>query len=198
MLFSIFPIVFYQKRGWMPASASCSLPLIGTVIDACLSGLALFTNSQVDQKNSTRNRKQSQKIAFPAPWPAGSSILVVFINYIPESYLMYAASAVAANTVLRFAFAAASQLFTQYMFDAPGRGGAGSLIGGVGVLLMPTPFVFHKYGTAIRARSRFAPTEETPPHPMADEENVLNAASRRQASERKEKPIDESTRGLRN
>ncbi|CEP64178.1 MFS transporter LALA0_S10e04192g [Lachancea lanzarotensis] len=88
-------------------------------------------------------------------------IFVTFINYIIDSYLMFAASAVAANTVLRSATAAASPLFTQYMFDALGVGGAGSLIGGIGVLLMPIPFVFYKYGAVIRARSKFAPTDDT-------------------------------------
>ncbi|KAK9364602.1 MFS general substrate transporter [Lipomyces kononenkoae] len=195
MLFSIYPIVFQQKRGWNAGVGE--LPLIGTVIGACLGGLALFINSQIDQKKSTRNRKSVPEDRLPGAMVGGvmfavtifwfawtaeynsvhwavptvasiflaTSILlifVVFISYIIDSYLMYAASAVATNTVLRSACAAASPLFTQYMFDALGVGGAGSLIGGVGVLLMPIPFVFYKYGAAIRARSKFATMDETP------------------------------------
>ena len=75
---------------------------------------------------------------------------------------MFAASALAANTVARSAAGAASPLFTQYMFDALGVGGGGSLIGGVAVLLAPIPFVFYKYGEPIRKRSKFAPTEQRP------------------------------------
>ena len=85
--------------------------------------------------------------------------MLSFINYLIDSYLMFAASAVAANTVIRSACAAASPLFTQYMFDALGVGGGGSLIGGVGVLLAPIPFIFYRYGPAIRKRSSFAPTD---------------------------------------
>ena len=74
--------------------------------------------------------------------------------------MMYAASAIAANTVCRSALGAVAPLFTEQMFTALGVGGAGSLIGGVAVLLAPIPFMFWKYGAKIRARSKFAPTTE--------------------------------------
>ena len=73
---------------------------------------------------------------------------------------MFAASALAANTVCRSMGGAAAPLFTQYMFDALGVGGGGSLIGGFAALLAPIPFIFYKYGGPIRERSRFAPTPE--------------------------------------
>jgi hypothetical protein len=47
------------------------------------------------------------------------------------------------------------------MFDTLGVGGAGSLIGGVGILLMPIPFIFYRYGSAIRTRSKYAATDRT-------------------------------------
>lgn len=92
-----------------------------------------------------------------------SSILLVFVaylNYITDSYLMFAASALAANTICRSACGAAAPLFTDYMFSAMGVGGGGSLIAGVACLLAPIPFVFYRYGEPIRKRSRFAPTED--------------------------------------
>lgn len=72
---------------------------------------------------------------------------------------MYAASAIAANTVLRSAAGAAAPLFTRQMFSALGIGGGGSLVGGVGAVLAIIPFAFYKYGRKIRERSKFAPTE---------------------------------------
>ena len=85
-------------------------------------------------------------------------IFVGFINYLVDVYITYAASAVAANTIVRSACGAAAPLFTQYMFDALGIGGGGSLIGGVAVLLAPIPFIFYRYGEEIRRRSSFATT----------------------------------------
>lgn len=87
-------------------------------------------------------------------------IFVGFLNYLVDTYLMYAASAIAANTVARSACGAAAPLFTNYMFEALGIGGGGSLIGGVATLLAVIPFAFYKYGGAIRRRSKFAPTDD--------------------------------------
>jgi MFS transporter, DHA1 family, multidrug resistance protein len=86
-------------------------------------------------------------------------IFVAYLNYLTDTYLMYTASAMAANTIARSAAGASAPLFTNQMFSALGIGGGGSLIGGVAVLLAPIPFVFYKYGERIRIKSRFAPTE---------------------------------------
>jgi DHA1 family multidrug resistance protein-like MFS transporter len=125
---------------------------------------------------------QYNSIHWIAPTLAGvflsTSILLIFVaylNYLTDTYLMYAASALAANTVCRSACGAAAPLFTQYMFDALGVGGGGSLIAGVACLLAPIPFVFYKYGEPIRRRSKFAPTEE--------DENKKNEAEQRRDEE---------------
>ncbi|KZS90135.1 MFS polyamine transporter [Sistotremastrum niveocremeum HHB9708] len=86
-----------------------------------------------------------------------SLIFISLITYIIETYLMYSASALAANTVIRSAVAAAFPLFTVQMFDNLGVQWASTLIGGIAILLAPTPYIFWKYGHRIRARSRFAP-----------------------------------------
>lgn len=88
---------------------------------------------------------------------AGSMLLifVIYVNYIVDTYTVYAASAIAANTIARYAFAASVPLFTDQMFDAMGIGGGGSLIAGCAALLAPVPFVFWKYGKKIRAKSKY-------------------------------------------
>lgn len=88
-----------------------------------------------------------------------ASILLVFVayvSYIVETYTVQSASAIAANSVARYAFSAAVPLFTQQMFGALDVGPGGSLIAGVATLLSVVPFVFWKYGKQIRRRSRFA------------------------------------------
>ncbi|KAM0702762.1 hypothetical protein Q7P35_010194 [Cladosporium inversicolor] len=108
-----------------------------------------------------------------------SSILLVFVaylNYITDSYLMYAASALAANTICRSAAGSAAPLFTDFMFESMGVGGAGSLIAGVACLLAPIPFIFYRYGEPIRKRSKFAPTEDAEGE-KRDEENQAGSIS---------------------
>lgn len=102
---------------------------------------------------------------------------------------MFAASALAANTVCRSACGAAAPLFTQYMFDALGVGGGGSLIGGVATLLAPIPFVFYKYGGPIRERSKFAPSPTT----KADKKEEEGDGQREQGLESAESTVLEES-----
>ena len=97
---------------------------------------------------------------------------------------MYAASAIAANTIARSACGAAAPLFTHQMFSALGVGGGGSLIGGVATVLSIIPFMFYKYGKQIRIRSKFAPTSEKQAQRVADEEAAVDASN----SEMEESP----------
>jgi MFS transporter, DHA1 family, multidrug resistance protein len=96
-------------------------------------------------------------------------IFVSFLNYLVDTYLMYAASAIAANTVIRSAAGATAPLFTNQMYAKLGVGGGGSLVGGVATLLAVIPFAFYRYGERIRIKSKFAPTQQKKP-PRNDEE----------------------------
>lgn len=100
-------------------------------------------------------------------------LFVAYLNYLVDTYKQYAASAIAANTVIRSACGAAAPLFTNQMFAALGIGGGGSLIGGVAAVLAVIPFLFYKYGRQIREKSPFAPVEGPPkekPSRKPDEE----------------------------
>lgn len=103
----------------------------------------------------------------------GASLLLIFVGflgYLVDTYLMYAASAIAANTIARSACGAAAPLFTNQMFSTLGVGGGGSLVGGVATVLAIIPFMFYKYGKQIRANSKFAPTNLKPKEKQRDEE----------------------------
>ncbi|GAA5844249.1 hypothetical protein JCM9279_001738 [Rhodotorula babjevae] len=95
----------------------------------------------------------------------GSAFTLVFISfltYLVEVYLMFSASALAANTIIRSAVAAAFPLFTTQWFAALGVGWACSVIGFVALAIAPAPFIFYKYGWKLRQKSRFAPCLDVP------------------------------------
>lgn len=107
----------------------------------------------------------------PIPWASsvvaagliGAGFNVIFqqcINFLIDTYRLYAASAVSANTLLRSFMAAGFPLFARPMFHKLGVGPAMSIIAGVATLALPVPFVFMKYGLALRRRSKFAPVDE--------------------------------------
>ncbi|KAL4755113.1 major facilitator superfamily domain-containing protein [Aspergillus terricola var. indicus] len=67
-----------------------------------------------------------------------------------------AASALAANSILRSVAGAGFPLFAPYMLKAIGVNWTGTLLGCVAAVLMPIPLLFYLYGHRIRSKSRFA------------------------------------------
>lgn len=92
----------------------------------------------------------------------GAGFNVIFqqcINFLIDTYGLYAASAVSANTFLRSLLAAGLPLAAPPMFHNLGVGPAMSILGGIATLAIPVPFVFMKYGLALRKMSAFAPVD---------------------------------------
>lgn len=94
-----------------------------------------------------------------------ASIFLQALNYLVDAYLMFAASAIAANTFLRSLAGAGFPLFSRYMFQGMGIQWASTLLGCVAAVLVPIPVVFWMYGHRIRARSAYAPTAPAPAPP---------------------------------
>ncbi|PVI02434.1 MFS general substrate transporter [Periconia macrospinosa] len=88
------------------------------------------------------------------------AIFLSLINYIVDSYLMFAASAIAANTLMRSLFGGIFPLFATYMFDGMGIEWASTLLGCVATVCVPMPVLFYLFGKKIRARSKFAPAPD--------------------------------------
>lgn len=95
------------------------------------------------------------------------SIFLQSLNYLVDAYLMFAASAIAANTFLRSLAGAGFPLFATYMFESLGVNWAGTLLGCVALALVPIPVIFYIYGARIRKRSAYAP-DAIPPQPTAE------------------------------
>ncbi|KAI9030594.1 major facilitator superfamily domain-containing protein [Hyaloraphidium curvatum] len=91
--------------------------------------------------------------------PMGAGVVGVFTatqSYLADCYGIYAASAIAANTVARSTFGFAFPLFSQQMYGSLGVAWASTVLGFAGLALVPVPFLFFRYGERIRARSKFA------------------------------------------
>jgi len=107
---------------------------------------------------------------------------------------MYAASALAANSVLRSIFGAVFPLFVSPMMHNLGTSWGLTVFAFLTLLCAPIPFLFYRYGAAIRARSTFAPGHGAPALskvPTKNEEAVAEevaeadlALEMRQAEER--------------
>jgi len=105
-----------------------------------------------------------------AGFPFGWSLMLLFVGtaiYTSTIYQQYAASAFAVNSWMRYSFAAVFPLFANQsitlswfgwhitVINGIGIGLSMTVMGCVGVALIPIPFLFYKYGEAIRARSPY-------------------------------------------
>jgi hypothetical protein len=110
--------------------------------------------------------------------PFGFGMVLVFlgiINYLVDTYKIYTASVLAANSVLRSVLGAVFPLFTSYMqafqpyfvplfdwlnyfrrFNKLGSHWASSIPAFLSLLCVPFPFLFFTYGPAIRKRCKYA------------------------------------------
>lgn len=83
----------------------------------------------------------------------GIGIITAFMciqTYLIDAFTIYAASAIAANTVLRSIFGAFLPLAGLDMYAALGLGWGNSLLGFVALALIPIPALFYIYGERIR------------------------------------------------
>lgn len=95
--------------------------------------------------------------------PFGFGMVLVFLslmNYLIDAYTIFAASVLAATSVLRSLFGAAFPLFTTYMYEDLGVHWASSIPAFLAVACVPFPFLFYKYGSSIRARCKYAGESE--------------------------------------
>jgi hypothetical protein len=109
-------------------------------------------------------------------------MLLVFtsvISYLIDSYTLYAASALAANAVLRSVMGAVFPLFTPKMYASLGDQWACMVFAFLALVCTPMPFLFYRYGPAIRARSKFSvspPTSSGNPVPEVVERELEREA----------------------
>jgi DHA1 family multidrug resistance protein-like MFS transporter len=111
------------------------------------------------------------------------SIFLQSLNYLVDAYLMFAASAIAANTFLRSLAGAGFPLFSQYMFAALHVNWAGTLLGCVALCLVPIPIGFLFYGERIRRKSAFAPTKPLEMPSEEDDAVIVPTAAEKKGDE---------------
>ncbi|ESK92459.1 mfs polyamine transporter [Moniliophthora roreri MCA 2997] len=86
----------------------------------------------------------------------GFALILLYISgnsYIVDCYSDYAASAIAAKTLVRSLIGAMVPLYVTQMFHNMGFQYAGLLLALVGVAIAPIPYIFYKFGASVRARS---------------------------------------------
>lgn len=138
-----------ENDGWAPPEARLPSSLLGSV--ALPVGLFWFA--------WTNGPEIHWMASIAAGVPFGFGMVLVFLsslNYLIDSYTIFAASVLAASAVLRSCFGAAFPLFTSYMYNSLGIHWASSIPAFLALACVPFPFLFYRYGEAIRAKCKFS------------------------------------------
>jgi len=119
--------------------------------------------------------------------PFGAGMVLIFLsilNYLVDSYVVYAASVLAANSIIRSIFGAAFPLFTSYMYSpvncplaSCGVHVGAAIACALSLVLLPAPFVFKRVGHRIRAKCRYASEAATMLQAMTQIEKVDKMSS---------------------
>jgi hypothetical protein len=75
-------------------------------------------------------------------------------TYLIDSYKRYAASALAAATLIRSLLGALLPMAGLDLYKKLGYGWGNSVLGFIGLAMLPSPFLFYRYGEWIRNRFR--------------------------------------------
>lgn len=142
--------------------------------------------------------------------PFGFGMVLVFLsimNYLIDSYVIYAASVLAANSVLRSMFGAVFPLFTTCksfylptshactqnsthrtldMYQSLGIHWASSVPAFLALACVPFPFLFYKFGETIRMKCKFAEEAARALEEMRESGNTV---------EKEEEVVDERGKG---
>ncbi|KAK8058975.1 multidrug resistance protein [Apiospora phragmitis] len=172
MMFAAFPIVFRQQRGW--SAGVSGLAFLGVLV-----GMVAGSRGQ----RAAEARLPPAIIGsillpiglFWFAWTNGldvhwivpiigsaffsAGLVLVFLslmNYLVDSYVVYAASVLASNAVLRSLLGAAFPLFTTDMYRNLGIHWASTIPAFLSLACLPFPFLFWKYGGGIRMKCKYA------------------------------------------
>ncbi|KAJ5203588.1 hypothetical protein N7449_005667 [Penicillium cf. viridicatum] len=102
-------------------------------------------------------------VSIAAGVPFGFGMLLVFLsvfNYLIDAYTIFAASVLAANTLLRSLFGFAFPLFTKYMYEDLGIHWASCVPAFLALACVPFPFLLYKYGLSIRKHCKYSAQSE--------------------------------------
>ena len=87
-------------------------------------------------------------------------MFITCYQYIIDSYETYAASALASITLIRYLASGGMTVVGIPFYENLGVAYTLTIMGCISVLMVPVPYVFYRYGSWIRSKSKFAISPE--------------------------------------
>lgn len=173
-----------KHKGFAPPEARLPLCMVGSI--AVPIGLFWFAWTNYPSIHWI--------VSIMAGAPFGFGMVLIFLgimNYLIDAYTIFAASVLAANSVLRSLFGAAFPLFTRQMYANLGIHWASSVPAFLALACVPFPFLFYKYGAKIRVNCKYAAQSDKFMRDMAGQQQSKSASSSSSASSDDEADVEE-------
>lgn len=133
---------------------SGKIPPEAMVSVVCIAALCCPIGELIFAWTCTPNVHWIAPIIAGIPFGAGNTAVFIYAsNYLVHSYGIYAASALAGNSVLRSLMGGTLPLAGPKMYATLGPHWAGTLLAILEFALVPIPFIFYRYGSRIRQKS---------------------------------------------
>lgn len=116
-------------------------------------------------------------VSIIASAPFGFGMVMVFLgvmNYLIDAYTIYAASVLAANSIIRSCFGAGFPLFTMYMYHNLGIHWATCIPAFLALACVPFPFLFYRYGSRIRRLCKYSAESDEFMRKLAEKATTLD------------------------
>ncbi|KAJ4361019.1 uncharacterized protein N0V89_001588 [Didymosphaeria variabile] len=185
MFMGAFPIIYQRLRGWdegigglafLGVAIGCLIALVYIFRDntrykahgskatpetrlppAILGGVILPISMFAFAWTSFPSIHWSASIILSSGFGFGMVLIFISIlNYLVDSYTIYASSVMAATAMFRAFFGAAFPLFTSQMYNKLGIHWASSIPAFLTLVCMPFPLLMYKYGETVRLKCKYS------------------------------------------
>ncbi|KAJ6184367.1 hypothetical protein N7519_005668 [Penicillium mononematosum] len=171
MFMGAMPIVYNEDRGWsvgigglafLGIAVGIIFGLVYAIWDNNSRYMKLFAAKSATPRipPATCNCWSihwSVSIILSAPFGFGCVLVILpIMNYLIDTYTIYAASVLAAAAIFRSVVGAVFPLFTTQMYHNLGIHWASSIPAFLTLLCMPFPLIMYRYGEAVRMKCKYS------------------------------------------
>ncbi|KAF2399401.1 MFS multidrug transporter [Trichodelitschia bisporula] len=178
------PLIRRMIAAHKPDPVTGKIPPEAMVSIVCIAAICIPVGQIIFAWTCTPNVHWIVPIIAGIPFGAGNCAVFIYAsNYLVHSYGIYAASALAGNSVFRSVLGGTLPLAGPKMYETLGPNWAGTLVGLLELALVPIPFVFYKYGHVIRKKSVLISSMQADKEKLEKKKRKMEERAERQEKE---------------
>ncbi|KAJ5579990.1 Major facilitator superfamily domain general substrate transporter [Penicillium hispanicum] len=157
IIFGLFYAVWDNNGRYMKLSVSKTATAESRLPPAIVGALALPVGMFAFAWTNYPSIHWSVCIILSAPFGFGCVLVILpMMNYLIDSYTIFAASVLAAAAIFRSVVGAVFPLFTEQMYHGLGIHWASSIPAFMTLVCLPFPLIMYRYGAALRMKCKYS------------------------------------------